>query len=113
MRRRTTAIPWRFAPISKTSPLRNNPDGGCGTGYTLCYGHWLVGMNGHYTTGDYTMKLPPGFTSGLDLVSHQVRKAPVVIPQGTTVVFYLSPPATIPKSPDTTPDPQPWSPATS
>jgi hypothetical protein len=84
-------------------PEKNN-DGGRGTGYTLCYGHWLVGMNGNYTTGDYTMKLPPGFTSGTDLVTGKEIKAPVVIPKGTTVVFYLPKPASIATSPDTTPD---------
>jgi len=82
----------------------HNVDGGRGTGYTLCYGHWLVGMNANYTTGDYTMKLPPGFTSGTNLVSGKEIKAPVIIPKGTTVVFYLSQPASIPTSPDTTPD---------
>lgn len=75
-------------------PERNN-DGGRGTGYTLCFGHWLVGMNGNYTTGDYPMKLPAGFTSGTDLVSGKVMKAPVVIPKGTTVLFYLPQPAAI------------------
>jgi len=80
-------------------PTTNN-DGGRGTGYTLCYGHWLVGMNGNYTTGDYKMKLPPGFMSGADLVSGREIKAPVIIPKGTTVVFYLPRPATIPTSPD-------------
>jgi len=81
-----------------------NVDGGRGTGYTLCYGHWLVGMNGNYTTGDYAMKLPPGFTSGIDLVSGKEIKAPVIIPKGTTVVFYLPEPASIPTSPDAMPD---------
>jgi hypothetical protein len=61
-------------------------------------------MNGNYTTGDYTMKLPPGFTSGTDLVSGREIKAPVVIPKGTTVVFYLPQSASIPTSPWTTND---------
>jgi hypothetical protein len=90
--------PIAIRPDLKTPPERNN-DGGRGTGYTLCYGHWLVGMNGNYTTGDYTMKLPPGFTSGLDLVSGQTLTTPIVIPKGTTVVFYLPAPAAIPTSP--------------
>ena len=79
-------------------PPRNN-DGGRGTGYTLCYGRWLVGMNGNYTTGDYLMKLPPGFASGVDLVTGKEVKAPVVLKKGTTVVFHLPKVARIPTNP--------------
>jgi len=93
--------PIAIRPDLKEAPERNN-DGGRGTGYTLCYGHWLVGMNSNYTTGDYRMKLPTGFTFGVDLVSGKTLAAPVVIPKGSTVVFYLPQPAAIPKSPDTT-----------
>ena len=99
--------PIAVRPDLAGQPPAKNNDGGRGTGYTLCYGHWLVGMNGNYTTGDYTMKLPPSFTSGVDLVSGKEIKAPVIIPKGTTVVFYLPGPASIPTSPDTTPDPAP------
>jgi hypothetical protein len=99
-------FPIAVRPDLKDSgaPAKNN-DGGRGTGYTLCYGNWLIGINGNYTTGDYTMKLPAGFTSGTDLVSGKGIKAPVVIPKGTTVVFYLSQPSTIPTSPWTTSEP--------
>jgi len=44
-----------------TSPPPYNKDAGRATGYTLHYGHWLVGMNAH-STNSYTMKLPSGFT---------------------------------------------------
>jgi len=98
--------PIAVRPDLKDHAPERNQDGGRGTGYTLAYGHWLVGMNGNYTTGTYTMKLPPGFAGGVDLISGKTLKAPVIIPRGTTVVFYLPQPAAIPKSPDSTLDPE-------
>ena len=46
-------------------------------------------MNGTYTTGAYSMKLPSDFASATDLVSGKVMTAPVTLPPQTTVVFYL------------------------
>jgi hypothetical protein len=79
--------PIAVRPDLKEVPERNM-DGGRGTGYTLRFGPWLVGMNGRYTMGPYTMKLPPSFKSGRDLISGKVLRAPVVLPAGTTAVFY-------------------------
>jgi len=90
--------PVALRPDLKEEPPKNN-DGGRGTGYTLCYGHWLVGMNANHTTGPYTMKLPAGFTSGTDLVSGKSLTAPVVIAKGTTVVFHLPNPTSIKTNP--------------
>jgi hypothetical protein len=95
--------PIAVRPDLKNNVPKRNVDGGRGTGYTLGYGHWLIGMNGNYTTDDYTMKLPLGFVSGQDMVSGKEIKAPVVLSKGTTVVFYLPHPATIPSSPWTPP----------
>jgi regulation of enolase protein 1 (concanavalin A-like superfamily) len=69
----------------------NNQDGGRARSYTLRYGHFLVGMNmdARYNKLPYRVKTPSDFTSGIDLVSGQNKTAPVVIPPGTTVVFYL------------------------
>jgi autotransporter-associated beta strand protein len=71
------------------SPPPYNKDAGRATAYTLHYGHWLVGMNAH-PTKSYTMKLPSGFTSAVDLVSGNVLSAPVTIAPESTVVFYLA-----------------------
>jgi autotransporter-associated beta strand protein len=70
------------------APPPYNRDGGRATGYTLRYGHWLVGMNAH-PTNNYKMKLPSGFTSGVDLVSGSNLVAPITLPPISTVVFYL------------------------
>ena len=65
-----------------------NQDGGRAWGYTLRYGNWLVGINGNYSQ-NYSMKLPGGFTSAVDLVSGKTLTAPIVLSPKTTVVFYL------------------------
>ena len=71
-----------------SSPPPYNKDAGRATAYTLRYGHWLVGLNAH-PTNTYTMKLPAGFTSAVDLVSGNTFSAPVVVAPKSTVVFYL------------------------
>ena len=71
-----------------TTPPPYNKDAGRATGYTLHYGHWLVGMNAH-PTKSYAMKLPSGFTSAVDLVSGNTFSAPVTVAAKSTVVFYL------------------------
>lgn len=70
------------------SPPPYNKDAGRATAYTLHYGHWLVGMNAH-PTKSYTMKLPSGFTSAVDLASGNTFSAPVTLAPMSTVVFYL------------------------
>jgi len=74
-----------------TLPAKNQ-DGGRGTGYTLRWGHWLVGMNGYQTsTGTtYAMKMPSDFTSGTDLISGQTFSGPITLQPQTAVVFYMS-----------------------
>jgi hypothetical protein len=62
-------VPWLIALRSDlTTVPPTNQDGGRAWGYTLRYGNWLVGINGHYSQ-NYSMKLPAGFTSATDLVS--------------------------------------------
>ena len=65
-----------------------NRDGGRGTGYTLRYGNWLVGINADYSA-NYTMQLPGDFASSKDFISGQVMSGPVVLGPKTSVVFYL------------------------
>lgn len=99
-------FPIAVRPDLAAKVPERNQDGGRGDGYTLAYGHWLIGLNGSYTTGDYRMKLPLDFTSGIDLVSGKRLTAPFTIPKGTTAVFYLPEPVFIPKSSGTAIDPQ-------
>jgi hypothetical protein len=75
-----------------------NTDGGRGTGYTLRYGHWLVGMNAYtlpqgQTTPTqselYAMHMPSDWTSGTDLISGQNFSGQVTLQPKTTVVFYI------------------------
>ena len=70
----------------------SNQDGGRGTGYTLRWGHWLVGMNAYQTsTGTtYAMKMPSDFTSGTDLISGQTFTGQITLQPQTAVVFYMS-----------------------
>jgi fibronectin type 3 domain-containing protein len=79
-----------------SSPPATNRDGGRGTGYTLRYGNWLIGIDADYSA-TYPVKLPSDFTSATDLISGQTMSAPVTLQPQTSVVFYL---------PDTT-DPAP------
>jgi hypothetical protein len=87
-------------------PLKSyrNQDGGRARSYTFRYGHFLVGMNmdARYNRQSYRVKTPPEFTSGVDLVTGKTRAAPVVIPPGSTVVFYL-PDAASPNPPPSSP----------
>lgn len=75
-----------------TSPPSNDPDGGKGTGYTLRYGHWLIGINAHHADS-YEVILPSNFSAALpikELVSgNNVTTAPVILAPKTTAVFYL------------------------
>jgi fibronectin type 3 domain-containing protein len=79
-----------------SSPPPTNRDGGRGTGYTLRYGNWLIGIDADYSAA-YSVKLPSDFTSAKDLISGQTMSGPVTLQPQTSVVFYL---------PDTT-DPVP------
>jgi fibronectin type 3 domain-containing protein/regulation of enolase protein 1 (concanavalin A-like superfamily) len=71
-----------------SSPPATNRDGGRGTGYTLRYGNWLIGIDADYSA-TYPVKLPSNFTSATDLISGQVMSGPVTLQPQTTVVFYL------------------------
>jgi hypothetical protein len=98
--------PIAVRPDMTDVPLKSyhNQDGGRARSYTFRYGHFLVGMNmdARYNKLSYRVKTPADFASGIDLVSGKTLKSPVVIPPGTTVVFYL---------PDTfSPNPPPSSP---
>lgn len=70
----------------------NNPDAGKGTGYTLRYGHWLIGINAHHSA-NYDMVLPSNFAAALpinNLVSGAtVSSATVSLAPKTSAVFYL------------------------
>ena len=79
------AVAWRSDLAAIPS---NNVDGGRGTGYTLRYGHWLVGINASYNAG-YNVLLPSNFTSGTDLISGTVLSSPVTLAPKTSAVFYL------------------------
>lgn len=74
------------------SPPANDPDGGKGTGYTLRYGHWLIGINAHHAD-NYELLLPSNFSAALpikELVSgNNVTTASVILTPKTTAVFYL------------------------
>jgi hypothetical protein len=61
-----------------------------------------MNMDARYNKQDYRVKTPADFLSGVDLVSGKTLKAPVVIPPGTTVVFYL-PRASSPNPPPSSP----------
>ncbi|MDP9033395.1 MAG: hypothetical protein M3O50_01190 [Myxococcota bacterium] len=83
-------------PVGMRSDLAaapaTNRDGGRGTGYTLSYGNWLLAINADHAA-TYSVNLPTGVTSAMDLVSHVVMTGPtVVLPPKTSVVFYLTPP---------------------
>lgn len=69
-----------------------NLDGGRGNGYTLRWGHWLVGMNGYQlSTGTaYAMKMPSDFTSGTDLISGKTFTGQITLQPQTAVVFYMT-----------------------
>ncbi len=98
--------PIAVRPDMAGVPLKSyeNQDGGRARSYSFRYGHFLIGMNmdARYNTQNYRVKTPSDFTSGVDLVSGKTLQAPVVIPPGTTVVFYLpntSSPNPTPSSP--------------
>ena len=80
-------------PVAVRSDLAsvpaNNKDGGRGTGYTLRYGNWLIGINAHYTD-TYRMVLPANFTSATDLISGTIKTGPVILDAKTSAVFYLA-----------------------
>ncbi|WP_338287257.1 autotransporter-associated beta strand repeat-containing protein [Luteolibacter sp. LG18] len=88
----TNAYNGIVCPIPMRSDLTSisggNPDAGRGTGYTLRYGHWLVGINGHYSA-TYDMILPSNFTSATDLISNTTKTGTVTLQPQTSVVFYL------------------------
>ena len=89
----TAGLPYLEAIRSDLTSLPpTNQDGGRGTGYTLRWGHWLVGMNACQTsTGTtYTMKMPSDFTSGTDLISGQTYSGQIALQPQTAVVFYMS-----------------------
>jgi len=98
--------PIAVRPDMADAPLTSyhNQDGGRARSYTFRYGHFLVGMNmdARYNKQDYRVKTPADFSSGVDLVSGKKLSAPVVIPPGTTVVFYL-PKASSPNPPPSSP----------
>ena len=84
-------LPFLTALRSDLSAVPSqNQDAGRGNGYTLRYGRWLVGINGDWTDKNYTVQLPSGFTSGMDLISGAIYTAPVVLTPKTAVVFYLA-----------------------
>ena len=89
----TAGLPYMEAIRSDLTTLpTNNQDGGRGTGYTLRWGHWLVGMNGYQSaTGTtYAMKMPSDFTSGTDLISGQTFSGQITLQPQTAVVFYVA-----------------------
>jgi len=89
----TSGLPFMEAIRSDlTTPPSQNLDGGRGTGYTMRWGHWLVGMNAYQaSTGTtYAMKMPSDFTSGTDLISGQTFNGQVTLQPQTAVVFYMS-----------------------
>ena len=98
--------PIAVRPDMAGVPLKSysNQDGGRARSYTFRYGHFLVGMNmdARYNQRPYRVKTPAEFTSGVDLVSGKALLAPIVIPPGTTVVFYL-PNAASPYPPPSSP----------
>jgi hypothetical protein len=98
--------PIAVRPDMADVPLSSyrNQDGGRARSYTFRYGHFLVGMNmdARYNKQDYRVKTPAEFISGVDLVSGKTLSAPVVIPPGKTVVFYL-PKASSPNPPPSSP----------
>jgi hypothetical protein len=98
--------PIAIRPDMAGVPLASyhNQDGGRARSYTLRYGHFLIGMNmdARYNKQAYRVKTPSDFASGVDLVSGKRLSAPVVIPPGTTVVFYL-PNASSPDVPPSSP----------
>jgi regulation of enolase protein 1 (concanavalin A-like superfamily) len=101
-RRQPLAIRPDMAGVDLSS--YHNQDAGRARAYTLRYGHFLVGMNmdARYNQLPYRVKTPADFTAGTDLVSGRKMTAPVIIPAGTTVVFYL-PNASSPNPPPASP----------
>ena len=100
----TAGLPFLEAMRSDLSaPPSTNQDGGRGTGYTLRWGHWLVGMNAYQlSTGTtYAMQMPSNFVSGVDLVSGQTFTGQVILQPQTSAVFYIADAA------DPTPSPSP------
>jgi fibronectin type 3 domain-containing protein len=89
----TAGVPYMEAIRSDLTTLpTTNQDGGRGTGYTLRWGHWLVGMNAYQTsTGTtYAMKMSSDFTSGTDLISGQTFTGQITLQPQTAVVFYMT-----------------------
>jgi len=89
----TAGVPFNEAIRSDLTTLPStNEDGGRGTGYTLRWGHWLVGMNAYQTsTGTpYAMQMPSDFVSGTDLISGQTYTGQVTLQPQTAVVFYMA-----------------------
>ena len=71
----------------------NNADDGKGTGYTLRYGHWLIGINAHHSA-TYDMILPSNFSSSLPLTelvsgSTVASGTTETLAAKTTAVFYM------------------------
>jgi hypothetical protein len=89
----TAGLPFLEAirPDLTTLPAQNQ-DGGRGDGYTLRWGHWLVGMNSYpvSTATTYAMKMPSDFTSGTDLISGRTFSGQITLQPKTTVVFYMA-----------------------
>ncbi len=94
----TNAYNGVVSPVGWRSDLTNIPttnvDGGKGTGYTLRYGHWLIGINAHYTA-TYDMLLPSNFAktnAATNLVNGAVLASGttnVTLQPKTSAVFYL------------------------
>lgn len=88
----TNAYSGVAVPVGMRSDLAEEPsrnlDGGRATGYTLRYGHWLVGINAHHAD-TYRVVLPSDFTTAHDLISARSFTGEVVLGPMTSAVFYL------------------------
>lgn len=80
---------WRSDLASIPS---DNVDAGKATGYTLRYGHWLIGINAHHSD-TYDVILPSNFSAALpitDLVTgNTITGNAVTLTPKTSAVFYL------------------------
>ncbi len=72
--------------LSRAPPT--NRDAGRATAYTLRFGPWLVAINAS-TSKDYTIALPTGFVSAVDLISEKTLVAPVTLGPKTSAVLHL------------------------
>lgn len=83
-------------PRALSSDLSSLPSGnldtGKGTGYTLRYGHWLIGINAHHAD-TYDLLLPSNFSTALpikELVSGAtLNTTTVTLAPKSAAVFYL------------------------